>query len=375
MTGSRVRPRSVGRSVHLSSYPAGIASYRASRGNSTAGALALHMLGPLAGTDSIAHRALLACVMATVNASATPAQLSERFAAMGVQVDGVQAFALMGRLTELGMLRVASVVDGVSRYVPTVIGLRWPQTLGGDDRLEAELADLERIRTQLIGAVAHELRTPLTAIRTSVGLLQDATVRPTSADAGRLLANIAASAERMQRLVADVLDLARFRAGAVRLQLQQFDAVALARDVVLGMEPLFSAKQQTMRLEAPDHALVFADRRRIEQVLVNLLSNANKFAPSGTSVRLLIECRDDEVAWAVVDEGPGIAAEDQPHLFEHFYVNEQRFPDQTGTGLGLPISLAIAQAHDGTIDIETGPAGTTLRLRVPSHGPAEPAEL
>jgi signal transduction histidine kinase len=333
------------------------------------------MLSPLAGTDPIAHRALLACVMATVNASATPAQLSERFAAMGVLVDGIQALALMRRLTELGMLRVASVVDGISRYVPTVIGLRWPQTLGGDDRLEAELADLERIRTQLIGAVAHELRTPLTAIRTSVGLLQDATVRPTSADADRLLANIAASAERMQRLVADVLDLARFRAGAVRLQLQQFDAVALARDVVLGMEPLFAAKRQTMRLEAPDRALVFADRRRIEQVLVNLLSNASKFAPSGTSVRLLIECRDDEVAWAVVDEGPGIPAEDQPHLFEHFYVNEQRFPDQTGTGLGLPISLAIAQAHDGAIDVETGPTGTTLRLRVPSRGPAEPAEL
>jgi signal transduction histidine kinase len=141
------------------------------------------------------------------------------------------------------------------------------------------------------------------------------------------------------------------------------------------MEPLFAAKRQTMRLEAPDRALVFADRRRIEQVLVNLLSNASKFAPSGTSVRLLIECRDDEVAWAVVDEGPGIPAEDQPHLFEHFYVNEQRFPDQTGTGLGLPISLAIAQAHDGAIDVETGPTGTTLRLRVPSRGPAEPAEL
>lgn len=335
----------------------------------------VRMLTSVPEPDPSAQRALLACVMATVGASATPAELRDRFAAMGLGLDAGQELVLMRQLAELGMLRVASVAGEVPRYVPTVIGQRWPQNLGGDGRLEAELADLERIRTQLIGAVAHELRTPLTAIRTSVGLLQDPTVRPTSADRDRLLANIAASAERMQRLVADVLDLARFRAGAVRLQLQQFDAAALARDVNVGMEPLFAAKLQQVQILAPDEVLVFADRRRIEQVLVNFLSNANKFAPSGTAVRLIVEERDAEVGWSVVDQGPGIAPEDQVHLFEHFYVNEQRFPDQTGTGLGLPISLAIAQAHDGTVDVLSGPSGTTLRLRIPVRGPTEASEL
>jgi signal transduction histidine kinase len=334
----------------------------------------VRMLRSVPEPDPTAHRALLACVMAAVGASATPAELRDRLAAMGLSLDAGKELALMRQLAELGMLRVASVVGEVPKYVPTVIGDRWPQSLGGDGRLEAELADLERIRTQLIGAVAHELRTPLTAIRTSVGLLQDQSIRPTSAEADRLLANIAASAERMQRLVADVLDLARFRAGAVRLQLQQFDAAALARDVMLGMEPLFAAKRQEVQIVAPEEVVVFADRRRIEQVLVNLLSNANKFARPGTEVRLVVEEHDSEIAWSVVDQGPGIPPEDQIHLFEHFYVNEQRFPDQTGTGLGLPISLAIAQAHEGTVDVVSGPSGTTLRLRIPIRGPAESSE-
>ncbi len=333
------------------------------------------MLRWLNEPDHTAQHALLVCVLAAVNDSATSTQLLERFAELGISLEPQHAAALLRHLTELGMLRVASVVDGAARYVPTVIGRRWSDTMGGDDRIEAELADLERLRTQLLGAVAHELRTPLTAIRTSVGLLQDPTVRPSATDADRLLANIASSAERMQRLVADVLDIARFRAGAVRLQLRQFDAVALAQEVAVGTEPLYSVKRQRIVLETPERVLLFADRRRIEQVLVNLLSNANKFSPTDTMVRLVVERRDAEVVWSVTDEGPGIPAEDQPHLFERFFVNEQRFPDQAGAGLGLPISLAIAQAHDGAIDVESGPGGTTVRLRVPIRGPAEPAEL
>jgi two-component system phosphate regulon sensor histidine kinase PhoR len=240
-------------------------------------------------------------------------------------------------------------------------------------RLHVQLAELERLRNELISAVAHELRTPLATIRTSVGLLQDQRARPSEAETESLHANIAASAERMQRLVVDVLDIARFRAGAVRLQLRPFDAASLAQDVARLTDPMLTAKGQRLRLESPADPLpVYADRRRLEQVLVNLVSNASKFSPFGSAICLDVEPRNHDVVWSVRDGGPGIAPADRAHLFERFFTADRRSREHTGTGLGLPISLAIAEAHHGTIEVETEVGhGSTFRLRVPSSSLAE----
>jgi signal transduction histidine kinase len=116
---------------------------------------------------------------------------------------------------------------------------------------------------------------------------------------------------------------------------------------------------------------VFGDRRQLERALLNLVSNAQKFSPDGAAVRLTLSEKGDDVAWAVSDQGPGIAADDIAHLFERFFTMP---PDvasgQTGTGLGLPIARAIALAHGGGIEVESELGqGSTFTLRVPAAGP------
>jgi signal transduction histidine kinase len=107
--------------------------------------------------------------------------------------------------------------------------------------------------------------------------------------------------------------------------------------------------------------------------LVNLLSNAQKFSPDGASVQLALEVRGDQAGWSVADCGPGIAPQDRERLFERFFTSGGRTP---GTGLGLPIALATAQAHGGMIEVDSAEGqGSTFILWVPTQGPAEADEL
>jgi two-component system OmpR family sensor kinase len=107
-----------------------------------------------------------------------------------------------------------------------------------------------------------------------------------------------------------------------------------------------------------------------------LLSNAHTFSPVGSPIRLIVAADGDRVTWAVADRGPGIAAEDRARLFERFFiVASDSSGEKAGAGLGLPIALAIAQAHGGTIEVESAPGrGSTFILRVPARGPAEASE-
>jgi len=118
---------------------------------------------------------------------------------------------------------------------------------------------------------------------------------------------------------------------------------------------------------------VFGDFARLEQALVNLLSNAGKYSPDGAPIDVTITATGAEVSWSVVDKGHGITPEDQDRLFERFFV-ARRDPTRgaAGVGLGLPISLLIVQAHGGRIDVESRPgAGSTFRIVVPAGGPEQ----
>jgi signal transduction histidine kinase len=178
----------------------------------------------------------------------------------------------------------------------------------------------------------------------------------------------------MQRLVGDILDLARFRAGRVQLQLRRFDAVQLASSAISSVTPLAEARRQRIELigpEAPVH--VFGDVRRLEQALVNLLSNAAKYSSDGSPITLAVRSRGPEVSWSVTDRGQGIKPEDRPRLFERFFVaGRDSRASRDGIGLGLPISLLIVEAHGGRIDVESRPArGSTFTIVVPVAGPPE----
>jgi signal transduction histidine kinase len=334
-------------------------------------------MGTPSSTASTPAHSLDTAALILVGDGATPDQLAERFHALEAVGRPDGAAVLLARLARLGLVRVASGEGGRASYVLTPLGQQYAGgTLGGQPEVTAQLEALERLRTDLLSTIAHELRTPLTAVRTSVGLLRDPSIRPDETARAQLLERIARSAERMQRLVTDVLDLARFRSGTLTLQARRFDGVGLAREAGAALASLLQARQQDLDLRVPDGPIwVYGDRRRLEQALVNLLSNAQKFSPPGATIGLSVAGDGGDIIWTVEDRGPGIAPEDRARLFERFFTSASD-SGGSGTGLGLPISLAIAEAHGGTIDVETELArGSRFALRVPAHGPAELGEL
>lgn len=332
-----------------------------------------------APNDPDVHRpALIAAGVSLVGESATAAELAERFTSFDPVRRPAGAAALLARLASLGLVAVASGEDDRVRYVLTPLGHQLANAaVAGHTEPTTPLEELERMRTDLLATIAHELRTPLTAVRTCVGLLLDPGVQPDPEDRARLLRTVKQSAERMQRLVTDVLDLTRFRAGRIRLQNRRFDAGELAHDVAGVIAPLLRVRGQSLALEVPDAPVwVYGDHRRLEQALLNLLSNAHKFSPVGAEVRLSVEARGAAVDWSVQDSGPGISAADQARLFERFFtVSTDAVRPGTGTGLGLPIALAIARAHGGNIEVRSVLGrGSTFSLHVPASGPEEAGE-
>jgi signal transduction histidine kinase len=260
-------------------------------------------------------------------------------------------------------------VDGEVTYVRTTLGREYAEeVLGRETAVGSRLAELERLRTDFVATIAHELKTPLTAIRTCVGLLTDSDARADAEVQQRLLARVATSTDGMQHLIESLLDLARYRAGSVQLEPRWVDAVEVARDAIGLVSPLLEQRSQQVRLDAPEDALtLYADRRRLVQALGNILSNAQKYSPVGAMIDVTVRRTDDDpayVAWDVRDEGPGISEADQRHLFERFF--RGRSDIEGGSGLGLPIALATAQAHEGSISVvsELG-HGSTFTLTIP----------
>ena len=288
----------------------------------------------------------------------------------GIELSSERAGRMLARLADLGLARVAGYADGAALYVATSLGQRAGSALAaGDPDLRIGLEELERLRTELLATVGHELRTPLTAIRTSVGLLLDPALDPTDAQRQQLLGTIGRSADRMQRLLTELLDLARLRAGRVEMSPGRFDARDLARDVAVAVEPMAAARNQLVRLELPERQVpVVGDRRRLEQALLNLAANAQKFSPTGVDILIRVDADAWWVRWSVVDRGPGIPAEEQERLFERFFVgSSDRSGAGGGAGIGLPTALAIAQAHGGSIEVESRVgSGSRFELVVPA---------
>ncbi|HSW41216.1 MAG TPA: HAMP domain-containing sensor histidine kinase [Patescibacteria group bacterium] len=316
---------------------------------------------------------LTGAALALVADGASPADLVERFADAGAAVDAADASALLGELAGLGLVRIARP-DGDDRFhVLTSLGRQMLSGgLGAEAGVAERLAELERLRTDFLSTIAHELRTPLTAIRTCVGVLRDPATSPSPAEIETLLGTIERNADRMQRVVGDILELARFRTGQIVLQLRPFEAGAMARGAVASLAPLAAERGQTIEIDVPGSPVrVFGDHRRLEQALVNLISNAVKYGPAGGTIAVRVRPVGRSVAWTVADEGPGIPVNEQPHLFERFFVGQsQRDAGGRGVGLGLPTALAIAQAHGGAVDVTSAPGyGSVFSIVVPADGP------
>jgi signal transduction histidine kinase len=238
---------------------------------------------------------------------------------------------------------------------------------------ELERADL--MKSQFLASMSHELRTPLNAIINFTQLLAMGVVGPVTEEQASMLNTSLTSARHLLQLINDVLDMSKITAGQLSLYVEE--GVNLGDEIqaaVAMAEPLL--QQQNAALEQPiqfiqdvddDLPPVACDRRRVRQVLLNLLSNAIKFTGQG-SITLSVKKREKECLFAVMDTGPGIPPEMQARIFEPFVQAADGVKHAQGTGLGLPISRSLVQAHGGELWLESTPGeGTTFFFTLPFH--------
>jgi K+-sensing histidine kinase KdpD len=229
----------------------------------------------------------------------------------------------------------------------------------------SRLRTLEELQKGFVSAVSHELRTPLTCIRTSVDLL-GAMEEDLPADPLELIRTIGHHAGRLEAFVADLLEITKLEAGQVTLSKQPTDLRPLVSRAVDTLRPLSDRKGQTVHLFLPETAnQVEVDRRRIEQVLTNILSNAVKFTPKQGEINVRVSENEDSVQVSIADNGPGISEEDQAQVFDKFFVvTDGR--GLSGLGLGLYIARQMIDLHDGRIYVESKPGqGSIFCFEVP----------
>ena len=226
---------------------------------------------------------------------------------------------------------------------------------------------LEKTRRDLVANVSHELRTPLTAVRGAAETLLDGALD--SPQYARHFAElILRQSHRLERLVQDLMELARLESGESPPRPRPINAAELTDSVMEAVTDLAQAQNTELERRLPREPLVFAaDARQVEQAVLNLLDNAIKYTGQAGRVTLAMEARDQEVIISVSDTGPGIAAEYLPRLFERFFrVDTNRSREMGGTGLGLAIVKHIAQVHHGRVEVDSAPGrGSTFRLILP----------
>ena len=216
------------------------------------------------------------------------------------------------------------------------------------------LKQLENIRKDFVANVSHELRTPLAVIKGYVETLLDE--EPPAADTGKkFLETIQRHTRRLEVLIDDLLSISALESQQARLDLAPVSVLAAAAAAVEELTPRARAKNVTVTVELPaDLPAARADAQRLHQVFVNLLDNAIKYTPAGGCVRVSAVAKAGNVEVCVTDNGPGIAAEHLPRIFERFYrVDKARSRELGGTGLGLAIVKHIIQAHGGKAWVES----------------------
>jgi two-component system phosphate regulon sensor histidine kinase PhoR len=268
---------------------------------------------------------------------------------------------------------VASVLFGKQRnslqFSPprdpsrTIMATAAPATGGAEHGVILVLHDItelrraDQIRRDFVANVSHELRTPLTAIRGYVEALSDGDASPD--DSRRFLEVIARHTRRMERLVGDLLRLARLDAGQETVELTACDTQALASGVIADLSSAVDERGQRVEVSvAPGGEKIRADPVKLHDALRNLVANAIAYAPEHTRIRIAAAPVDGRVALSVSDEGPGIPDEDLGRVFERFYrVDKSRARDPGGTGLGLAIVKHLVELHGGQVRAENRPEG------------------
>lgn len=236
-----------------------------------------------------------------------------------------------------------------------------------NDTLE-RLENLFNTQRRFTADVSHELRTPLTVIKGEVGLM-----RLTGSIDEESIANIEHEVDRLTRLVGDLLLLSQVESGRLQLEMDEVDLDTVLLEVFQQARTLAGDKL-TVELAEIDQVQITGDRDRLKQLMLNLASNAIQYTPAGKKVTMGLRRTQNEVKVYVRDTGPGISAQDLPHIFDRFYRAEKSRTRSSTSGFGLGLSIAdwIVKMHHGSIDVKSQEGqGTTFTVRLPMTQPEQ----
>lgn len=231
-----------------------------------------------------------------------------------------------------------------------------------------QLERLERVRQEFLSNVSHELRTPLTAIIAFVETLEEGAIEDIEHNR-QFLKVIRKNAERMHNLIDDILELSSIEAGMVTVEPRPVRLTAVIDDITTALTARAESRRVTLRNEIANDVLVFADPRRLEQMLTNLVDNAVKFNREGGEVAVRYKATEMRDCISVTDTGDGVSSEHIERIFERFYrIDRARSRDMGGTGLGLAIVKHLARAHGGEANVQSSPGeGSTFTIELPKQ--------
>lgn len=306
----------------------------------------------------------------SAQAEAVTRQLVLLAVAVGLGFAGLASYSILRPLRRLqshiqkigqGTFGTTVQMEAPSDLTELVEAVNW---------MAKKLQELDDMKQEFFAHISHELRTPLASIQEGTQLLLDEIPGRLTEEQRETLRIMAASSRRLIHLISTILDLSKMEAGMMEYRIVLSDLVAIAETSVSKIRLLADAKNVQIVTEAPEERVfVPADTARLEQVLDNLVSNAVKFSPAGGVVRLEMhpDKRARVVRIAVSDNGPGIAQDDLPYLFERFYQGRrQASSGMAGSGLGLALAKKVVEAHHGDIWVESELGkGTTVYVVLP----------
>jgi signal transduction histidine kinase len=227
-------------------------------------------------------------------------------------------------------------------------------------RDETELEAVRRARDSVLANISHEFRTPLAAQLASIELLMEGLTTLAPEQQHELVQSLERGTLRLTRLIDNLLESVRIESGQLSIRHQSVELLEVVEDAQALVNSLLTVRRQTLEVTLPDDLpFITGDKPRLTQVFVNLLANANKFAPEGSVVRIGAEAAETHVECWVEDEGPGPAESETDTIFARFQRGSEKEPEPGGLGLGLWIVKSIIDRHAGTIALVRTPEGRT----------------
>jgi len=245
---------------------------------------------------------------------------------------------------------------------------RLQDSLGELASQNERLREVDRLKDEFVATMSHELRTPLTALVAYPEILLEGDPGPLTEEQRRFLSTMDRSAQRLRRMVDDLLLLARMDTGRFQVQPSEVSLGSLSAEVVSDSALVAQRKGVQLYLDARSDMVLCADRARLAQLVDNLISNALRFTPPGGRVDVLVDRLPDRAVVEVRNDGPGIDPADLDKVFDRFHRGKNAQPYE-GSGVGLTIVKAVAEAHGGTVNVTSRPGEeTTFRVEIPLEG-------